>query len=60
MAEIKTLTKFLTVEELAERWKVSRSYIYNRLSNKSFPVKPKRFGRLVRFRLKDVEEYERS
>jgi excisionase family DNA binding protein len=52
------LLKFLTVEQLAERWGVSKSHIYNRLSAKTFEIKPVRFGRLVRFRLEDVEEYE--
>ena len=57
---LKKAIRYLTVKELAERWRVSLPYIYNRLSAGTFVIKPFRIGRLVRFRIEDVEKYERS
>jgi len=50
--------QLLTVKDLANRWSISPRTIYNELSKKTFPLKPKRKGRLVRFRLTDIEKWE--
>ena len=50
--------QLLTVKDLAHRWSISPRTIYNELSKKTFPLKPKRKGRLVRFRLTDIEKWE--
>ena len=50
----------LTVEETAQKLKISKQTIYNRVARKSkhpFPIKPRRIGRCVRFALKDVEAF---
>ena len=52
--------RLLTVEETARMIGISPRTIYNGVSPKSkrpFPIKPKKVGRLVRFRLSDVENY---
>ena len=52
--------RLLTVEETAQMLGLSPRTIYNGVSPKTkrpFPIKPKKVGRLVRFRLEDVEEY---
>ena len=56
---LKKATEVLTVKQLAKRWEVSESYIYNRLSAGTFVIRSFRIGRLVRFRIEDVEEFER-
>ena len=60
MEEKKSEEIFLKVQDLANRWKISESPIYNGISNGTFPVKPVKIGRRVRFRLKDVEKYEET
>ena len=50
--------QLLTVKDLAHRWSISPRSIYNELSKKTFPLKPKKIGRLVRFRLTDIERWE--
>lgn len=52
--------RLLSVKETAEYLGISPATIYNRVarsSERAFPIKPKRFGRRVRFDRKDVEEY---
>ncbi|MFC1580017.1 helix-turn-helix transcriptional regulator [Thermodesulfobacteriota bacterium] len=52
--------RLLTVEETAQMLGISPRTIYNGVSPKSkrpFPVKVKKVGRLVRFRIEDVEAY---
>ena len=50
--------QLLTVKDLANRWSISPRSIYNEISKKTFPLKPKKIGRLVRFRLTDIERWE--
>ncbi len=50
--------QLLTVKDLAHRWSISPRTIYNEISKKTFPIKPKKIGRLVRFRLTDIEQFE--
>lgn len=55
------LTKrLLSVEETAHILGIAPRTIYNRVGPRSknpFPIKPKRVGRLVKFRTEDVEKY---
>jgi predicted DNA-binding transcriptional regulator AlpA len=60
MSTEKTL---LTAGELAERWGIAERTVYNkccRSSKLSFPLKPIRIGRSVRFRVVDVEKAEQA
>jgi excisionase family DNA binding protein len=54
----------LTVKETAEILRISEQHIYNttrrRAKGFSFPIKPVRIGKNVRFRKKDVEEFINS
>jgi len=55
--------RLLSVEETARYLGLSARTIYNGTAPKSkrpFPIKPKRIGRLIKFDLKDVEEYIHS
>ncbi len=47
-------------KELAQRLKISDRTIYNKLSNGTFPIKPIRIGRLLRFREEDINSYLKS
>ena len=52
--------RFLSVQETAEYLGISPSTIYNKISRGSefpLPIKPKRFGRRVRFDMKDLDNY---
>jgi excisionase family DNA binding protein len=52
--------RLLTVEETAAYLRISPRTIYNAIapkSQKSFPVKPKRIGKLVRFDIKDLDDF---
>lgn len=52
--------RLLSVEETADYLGVSPRTIYNGVAPKAkkpFPVKPKRFGKLVKFDLKDLDAY---
>ncbi len=52
--------RLLSVRETAEYLGISPRSIYNMIGRKakrSFPIKPKRVGRLVKFDLKDVEAF---
>lgn len=54
------LKRLLSVKESAEILGISPRTIYNqthRKSKKEFPVKPKRFGKLVKFDIRDLEAY---
>ena len=55
--------RLLSVEETATYLNISARTIYNSIAPKSkkpFPVKPKRIGKLVRFDIRDLEEYVNS
>jgi excisionase family DNA binding protein len=55
--------RLLSVEETATYLGLSPRTIYNAVARKSkrpFPVKPKRIGRLVRFDIRDLEQYVES
>lgn len=47
----------VSVPEVAYMLGISGQSIYNQLSQKTFPVKAVRVGRLVKFRLTDIEKY---
>ena len=52
--------RFLSVQETAEYLGISPSTIYNKISRGSefpLPIKPKRFGRRVRFDMRDLDNY---
>jgi predicted DNA-binding transcriptional regulator AlpA len=52
--------RLLTIEETGIFLALSPRTIYNGIAPKSkkpFPVKPKRIGKLVRFDIRDLEEY---
>jgi len=55
--------RLLSVEETANYLGLSPRTIYNavaRKSKKPFPVKPKRIGKLVKFDIRDLEQYVES
>jgi len=49
--------ELLTVKGLARQLLISERTVYNKLFNDTFPIKPIRIGRLLRFRRKDVDAY---
>ena len=49
--------EFLDVDELACILKISKGSIYTRICRGTFPIKYCKFGRLIRFPLKEVEKY---
>ena len=52
--------RWLNVEELAEYLGMSPKTIYNKIgpnAKKPFPIKPKKFGKFVRWDLQAVDEY---
>jgi len=51
--------KFLTMEELAERWRIKKDSIYNWKTRKLGPKQTKIVGRVL-FALKDVEDFEKK
>ncbi len=52
--------EFYTVTELARKLRISGRTIYNKLSAGTFPIRPKRIGRLIRFHIDDIEAYIKS
>lgn len=52
--------ELLTVKGLARRFLISDRTVYNKVSNGTFPIKPIRIGRLLRFRREDVDAYLES
>jgi excisionase family DNA binding protein len=52
--------EILTKEELARRWKVSFSTIERLAYDRVSGVRHFRIGRQVRFRLRDVEDFEKK
>lgn len=56
----KPIKRLLTVEEAGQYLGIAARTIYNQVAPKSkkpFPVKPKRVGKLIRFDLRDLEQY---
>lgn len=51
---------FLTVRDVAKRWKISEKRVYQLKDDLEDPISHHRFGRNIRFDLKDIEAYERS
>jgi len=51
---------FLTLDELARRWKVSKSLLYHRLSNGERMPEHIRLGRRYRFRIENVRRFEEA
>lgn len=52
--------KLLNVQETAELLGISDRSIYNRVcpaAKRSFPIKPVRVGKLIRFDLRDIERF---
>ena len=49
--------RFYTVRETAQMLSIAPQTIYNALSDKSFPIKPKRLGKSVRFDIRDIEAF---
>ena len=49
--------RLLTVGATAEYLGIRPGSIYNRLSEGTFPIKPKRIGKLVRFDIRDLDSY---
>ena len=47
----------ISVKEAARLLDIAPQSIYNSVSKGKFPIKPKRVGRLVKFRLADIEGY---
>jgi len=55
--------RLLSVDEAAKYLGISPRTIYNAVAPKSknpFPVKPKRVGKLVKFDIRDLEQYVES
>jgi excisionase family DNA binding protein len=56
--QINTEEGFLTVPELAQRWRVDKHWIYRNLDLLGIPHL--RFGRAIRFSLKDIQDWEQQ
>ena len=52
--------ELLTVRGVARRLIISERTVYNKLSAGTFPIKPIRVGRLLRFRTEDINTYIES
>ncbi len=52
--------RLVSVKELAEYIGYAPRTIYNEVGNGTFPIKPRRFGRTVRFDLNEVDRYIES
>ena len=55
--------RLLSVEEAAVYLGISARTIYNQIGKKAkkkFPIKAKRIGKLVKFDIKDLDEYVES
>ncbi len=52
-----------SVEEVADCLGLSPRTVYNRIGKKAkvpFPIKPKRIGKLVKFRVDEIHEYVKN
>lgn len=55
--------RYLTVNDVADRLQMSARTIYTQVApkaKKKFPIKPKRFGKLLRWDVRDVDAYLES
>ena len=52
--------KYITPEELAERWSIAVGTIYNRVYARKDVPRFFKAGRFVRFTLEDVEQFEQE
>jgi len=52
--------ELLTVRGVSRRLIISERTVYNKLSAGTFPIKPIRVGRLLRFRTEDINTYIES
>lgn len=52
-------TRLLTAEELAARWQVPKSWVYDKTRKGQIPKVPLP-GRYSRYRLEDIERFERE
>ena len=62
-ANVGPIKRLFSVEELAEYLGLSPRTIYNGLARNSkrpFPIRPKRIGKLLRFDLRDIEQFVNS
>lgn len=55
-----TDSPYLSMRDLADRWRLSVQTIYNRRNQNRLDLAAVRDGKRVLFRLADVEEYERT
>jgi excisionase family DNA binding protein len=53
------VSEILTAEELAERWKVEKSFVYRKTRSGEIPRIPLP-GKVYRYRLDVIEEFEKS
>ena len=60
MDEKKHEQEFYTVKDLARKLRISDRTIYNKLSAGTFPIRPKRIGRLIRFQRDSIKTYIES
>jgi len=49
--------RLFDVRSAAEYLGIATGTIYNELSKGTFPIRPKRIGKLVRFDLRDMDKY---
>ena len=54
------LDEYYTVEDVAEKLKISKGSVYVRMHRGDFPIPYVKIGRLVRFSGKDIEAYPES
>jgi predicted DNA-binding transcriptional regulator AlpA len=54
------MNEFLTVEELAARWKVNPNTIYRMKDDKTDPLPHYKLKGSIRFKLMDIEQYEQT
>lgn len=52
-----TIKLLIGVSETARLLDLAPQTVYNMISKRSFPVRPVRVGRLVKFRLTEIEKY---
>jgi len=55
--EIESGKRFLTKKELGKFLGMGAGTISNKLSNGTFPIRPRRMGRSVRFDMKEILDY---
>jgi predicted DNA-binding transcriptional regulator AlpA len=56
-AKLEIPKKLYSVVETSVALGISSRLIYNQVSQKTFPIKPLRIGRGIRFRVADIDSY---